>query len=433
MNAETATYVVVGTGPAGTLCACKLRALAPRARVVAVSRECGDAALPYVRKHLTHLLLPGHSEEELFYLGKDVFRKNNIEVVEGEVTGVHPEENCISFCDGRSISYTSLLIATGSTPQPLRCPGSDAEGVQSFFSLADARKLRDALPHVRRLVIVGAGRIALKLITRMSCYPDKSVTVVTRTIPPRSLCDEEVSSLLMRRLQAIPNVTFVQGEVAEVVSDGGHVTGVRLEGGDVVPCDVVVATIGVAPSIGCLQRSSLLLDRGLIVSETLQTSVHNIFAAGDVAQVTRPGSERSTLYQAWAHAKMQGKAAANLMLTACAKGNYEPCEVCHSLKAKDVTVLTIGEHDVCPLAQDISVRIVSSPDDPRCLYRKIVLCGGGGGCWMLAGAVFVFSPQVLSRHLVMAWLEASVGHPLANDPALLCSPDFAFVAVPHRV
>ncbi|MCH9815873.1 MAG: NAD(P)/FAD-dependent oxidoreductase [Actinomycetia bacterium] len=138
--------LVLGAGTAGTMAVNKLRPKLPEAQ--------WDITI--VEQQSTHYYQPGY----LFipfgtYQPDEVtkptqrFIPEGVNLLQGEIDQVFPDENRVLLCDGRSLDYDYLLIATGTTPRPDETPGM-AEGewrksVHEFYTFEGATALADTL------------------------------------------------------------------------------------------------------------------------------------------------------------------------------------------------------------------------------------------------------------------------------------------------
>jgi len=59
---------------------------------------------------------------------------------------------------------------------------------------------------------------------------------------------------------------------------------VQLLNGRVLPTDIILLSTGVCPDLSCTEGSGIKTDRGILVNDFMETSIPNIYAAGDVAQ-----------------------------------------------------------------------------------------------------------------------------------------------------
>ena len=107
---------------------------------------------------------------------------------------------------------------------------------------------------------------------------------------------------------------FVGGAAIEAFEGAGAVEQVRLSGGETLPADFVVVGVGVEPRTELAESAGLAIDNGVVVSETLETSVPGVFAVGDVANAQHPFYRRPLRVEHWANALNQPAAAAKAML-----------------------------------------------------------------------------------------------------------------------
>jgi len=245
--------------------------------------------------------------------------------------------------DSEEIPYDGLVIATGARPRPwpeewfrdasslgsstqgfrdassLGSSTSGTAGVHSLRTAADAEAIRAALDAGARTVVIGAGFIGSEVASsaRKRGLP---VTVVealelplTRSIGPEAgqVCaDLHVANGTELRLGV---------GVDRVQSSAGHVTGVLLADGTLLPADLVVVGTGVLPNTDWLEGSGLTLhehDRGIVCDARLWTGVDGVYAAGDVAHSPNPLFDDQLMrLEHWTNAAEQGAAAARHALS----------------------------------------------------------------------------------------------------------------------
>jgi NADPH-dependent 2,4-dienoyl-CoA reductase/sulfur reductase-like enzyme len=106
--------------------------------------------------------------------------------------------------------------------------------------------------------------------------------------------------------------------VAELTGQDGHVTGVRLDDGSVLPAGCVLVAIGAVPETGWLNGSGLRLGNGIDCDEFLRAA-EGVYAAGDVASWVSPRYRRRVRVEHRMNATEMGTCAARNLL-----GSAEP-------------------------------------------------------------------------------------------------------------
>lgn len=307
------TFVIVGAGLAGAKAAEALRSQGFDGRLVLLG---GEHHAPYERPPLSKDYLMGKApREKVFAHAHHWYAEHDVDLRSGQfVTGLDRGAHGVRLADGSVVSYDKLLLTTGSSPRELRVPGADARGVYYLRTLDDSDVLREVLATVSRLVVIGAGWIGLE-VTAAARLAGVEVTVVeTAELPLLRVLGPELAQVFAD-LHREHQVEFrFNASLAEIVTDNGVATGVRLNDGTTVAADAVLVAVGAAPNVQLGEAAGLHVDNGIVVDAALRTNDPNIFAAGDVANAFHPFFERQIRVEHWANARKQPKAAAASML-----------------------------------------------------------------------------------------------------------------------
>jgi len=221
---------------------------------------------------------------------------------------------------GGDVAYDALLVATGSAPRTL--PGSDLTGVHTLRSAGEARALRDGLVPGAKVAVIGAGFIGGEVA---SSARKRGADVTLIELLPLPL-EQAVGSLVAERLAILHRQYDVDLRTRVRVTDfegGSRVEKLRLSDGSVVDADVVVMGIGVDPATGWLRGSGVAVSDGVTCSPYLESTVPDVYAAGDVARWVNPWSGRSTRLEHWTSAGEQAEVAVRNMLTE----DRQPCSI----------------------------------------------------------------------------------------------------------
>jgi NADPH-dependent 2,4-dienoyl-CoA reductase/sulfur reductase-like enzyme len=313
------TFVIVGAALAGVSAAEELRKQGFDGRIVMFGRE---ARHPYIRPPLSKDFLAGKEEaDKAFVHPESWYEENSIELELGtEVTSINRNEHTVTVrgeqVDAEPISYTKLLIATGSTPRQLQVPGATIPGVHYLRSLTDATGLRAELRDGGKAVaIIGSGWIGMEVAATARELGNDVRVILNSEIPLTKAIGGELGQFFAD-VQAEHGVIFDRSTTVEeiVPTDDGVVGGVRVGERSVLAADLVVVAIGAAPTVELAVAAGLEVDNGILVDASLRTSDPDIFAAGDVANAFHPTIGARIRSEHWANALNQGPAAARAML-----------------------------------------------------------------------------------------------------------------------
>lgn len=319
-----APLVIVGASYAGVQLAASAREMGYSGRIVMVGDEL---RAPYQRPPLSKGLLTGKTTvDQLPLRGEDFYRDNRIELLLGQrVTRLDPAHYMLSFSDGRELTYSWLVLATGARCRPLTVPGADLDLVFSLRTVDDAQRIADQIGKAKRVCVIGGGFIGLEVASALQSR-GVQVTVVEaqtrlleRAFPP-AMSDYVAGVHRDRgvRIELGRGVRRLCGQDARVAS-------VELVDGTDIACDAVVVGIGVLPNAELAADAGIETDNGILVDACGRTRLDHVLAAGDVASMLLP---------AWGPAVLSGRyrlesiQAANDGAKACASvivGQPKPC------------------------------------------------------------------------------------------------------------
>jgi len=278
---DTMTYVIIGAGPAGVIAAETLRSADPRGNIVLLS---GEDEPPYSRMAIPYLLTGGIREDGTHLRHSEGhFESLGIDLRTARAASVDPDKRDIKLEDGSSLRYDRLLVATGSRPARPPVPGMDLPGVESCWTMEDARRIADAAAAGSRVVLMGAGFIGCIVLEALAARGVELTVVETEDrMLPRMM--DDAGAAMIKRWCEIKGVKVLTETAVESVAAADDGLQLSLSGGATLAADLVVCATGVTPNMAFLEGSGVATDSGIIVDDRLRTNKDGIFAAGDVAQ-----------------------------------------------------------------------------------------------------------------------------------------------------
>ncbi len=279
-------HLILGNGPAGVIAAETLRRYDADCDIVMAGSE--DAP-PYSRMAIPYLL-EENIDESGTYLRKsaDHYDKLGIRQLHGRAVSLDTDQRKVLFQDGHSENYDRLLIATGSHPVRPPIPGIDLPNVHTCWTLEDARAIAALTKPGARVLQLGAGFIGCIIMEALASRGvELTVVEMGDRMVPRMMTPKagnmirrwvEGKGIQVRTSAGVERIDPVQGGA------GNGAFKVKLSTGESLECDVVIVSAGVVPNMGFLEGSPVHVAKGILVNDGMQTSVPEIYAAGDVAE-----------------------------------------------------------------------------------------------------------------------------------------------------
>lgn len=296
---DESTTLIVGACQAGVQLAATLRERGDTSPIVLVGEE---AHRPYQRPPLSKGWLKGElAPDDVILRTREWFADRGIELITGDrVVTVHrgPDGTGVAATEGgRSIRFSRLALTTGAAVRRLAIEGTDYRGVHYLRDADDAIALGPALaePGVENVVVIGGGFIGLETAAAARAL-GKRVTVLEAA--PRLIgraVAEETSAFYLAAHRRRGTEVVLGARIARIVGDDGtiaggkgSVRGVELDGGTLMPADLVVIGIGVIPRVELADQLGLEVDGGIVVDAACRTSDGRTVAAGDCTVMPNP-------------------------------------------------------------------------------------------------------------------------------------------------
>jgi len=305
-------FVIVGNGVAGVEAVLALRQREASARISLVSDEHDHL---FSRPALMYVFCGQLDLRATEPYDRGLYERMGFERVRGRVKRLDTSAKVLELEDGKALGYDRLLLAVGSKGRPAPWPGAAGPGLHYFVNLRDLEGLDGAAKAGQRAVVIGGGLIGVE-VAEILKHRGLHVSFVIREnwYFPLAL-DSNESALVAEHMRHEGVEVRLGGNVGGISrSLEGRVRGVMVDGKE-LPCDLVVASIGVVPNTAFLKTSGLSLSTGgaIEADDALRASAPEVWTAGDCANVTwADGSRRPE--QLWYTARDQGRLAAKSML-----------------------------------------------------------------------------------------------------------------------
>jgi nitrite reductase (NADH) large subunit len=308
---EKIKYLIIGNSAGGIGAAEAIRELDKAGTLAIISDEPYPAySRPLISEYLAH----PQPVEKLLYRRPDFYRENNINFIPRvKVIEINSGKHAVKLENMPSLSYEKLLLAAGGMPIIPVMDGASLKGVFTFNKLDDAKAIDAFLNEHRQnpaAVVIGGGLIGVS-VTEALVKRGVQVTIVEmKDYLLNTILDKEVSAMATANIVKA-GVNIITGHTVKNIHSyqAEKVSGVTLDDGRLLPCDLVIVAIGVRPRLDALVGSNIKTNRGVVVNRNMATSSPDVYACGDVAEAYDFAIGEKRLTPVWPNAYEGGRVA----------------------------------------------------------------------------------------------------------------------------
>ena len=379
--------VIIGNGVAGVTTADTIRRYHPDCEIHLIGRE----KHPLYNRMAISRLIYGRSAMNGLYLRADGWYDENqiINWLNTQVTHIDKDNRHVVLATGETLSFDRLILACGSSSFVPPLPGFGLPGTFVLREADEAMEIRGyhQAHHCRHAVVAGGGLLGLEAAYALLKL---GLRVTVLEIGPwllRRQLDKRGAGFLQQRLEQLGMEILLEAETVKLIGED-QVQEVLLKDGYCLPCDIFVMAAGIRPNTDLAVASSLAVERGVVVTDRMETSQANIYAVGDVCEFDGkvPGL--------WAIATEQARVAAINAIGG--EATYSPVVPATTLKVVGVDVTSVGRFTANSGEDEIVLEDVENLS-----YRKLVIAEG-----KIVGAIlmgFAGEAQAVNTAIKQAW------------------------------
>jgi nitrite reductase (NADH) large subunit len=361
--------VVVGNGMAAARLVDELAKVALGRYAIAVIGD--EPRLAYNRVLLSSVLAGETASHDIELRPATWWRDRGVTLKYGCLaTEIDVGRRELKIANEESITFSRLILATGSKPLRLNVPGADLAGVHTFRDSRDVDLLLTLAAQKKRVVVVGGGLLGLEAAYGLA----KAGAPVTLIHLMDRLMERQLdapAAELLKSLVERKGIKILLNANTARIDGETRVEGIELADGRLLEADAVIFAAGIRPNVALAREAGIAVNRGIVVDDHLQTAAPDIFALGECAEhhgicygLVEPAYEQARVLAG----HLAGKASA-----------YDGSVVATNLKVSGVGVFSAGDF----MGADGSEAIVLS-DIRHGTYKKLVIANG-----RLTGAVLV--------------------------------------------
>ncbi len=379
-------YLIIGNGPAGINAINGIRELDPKGEIIVISDE---GHLNYSRPLISYLLGNKIKAKDMSYCDQAFYKANRVKLIlNKKATKLNIRKKEAILSDKKKLPFDKLLISTGANPIIPDIKGKNLKGVFTFTKLQDATEIARYVGNnrIEEAVIIGGGLIGLKAAEALMALKIRITIIELADRILSSTFDRRASDIIKGALEKERCSLITNNTICEIRGKGDKVSGVVLEDKREIFTSLVIMAIGTRPNIDLISDSSIKTDKGIIVDEFMQTSIQDIYAAGDCCQVRDLilGVDRPIAI--WPNATRQGRIAGfniafqNNLNHATTRREYKGAFAMNSVELCSIPSISVG----LTLPHGKGYDVISYCDQKKSIYKKLILKDN-----IIVGAIFI--------------------------------------------
>jgi 3-phenylpropionate/trans-cinnamate dioxygenase ferredoxin reductase subunit len=322
MNKKSYHYIIVGSGLAGISAIEGIREVDNRGSILVLGSEQSP---PYDRPPLSKKLWTGKKKlADIFLHNPDFYAGRKAELRQGvTVTAVDPQDKTVTTERGERIGYSRLLLATGGIPRRLNLPGGDLPEICYYRTIEDYKRIHAQVGPGVKVIVVGGGFIGSEMAAALNMNKAEVTMIFPEDYLARRIFPGDLGAAVQQQYRE-RGVRILHGDLPVSFGRSGSGLVMRTKNGEEVHAELVIAGIGIDPSMDLAVKAGIRTSNGILVDKYLQTSLPGIYAAGDNAGFESVVYGKRMRVEHWDNAIAQGKTAGRTMAGQGAVFDYIP-------------------------------------------------------------------------------------------------------------
>ena len=295
--------IIIGGGQAAIYAVSEIRKHNKEAAISIFSEE---DYFPYERPPLSKdFLMNKKKEDEFLFFSKDFFKEHNVQYINKKIIKVDLINKLVFTDRNNEFFYDKLLISTGSTNRLLKVDAEIDDQILYLRNIDDAKKIKNKILKANNIAVIGGGFIGLEIASSLN-HQNKSISLIeisdqlmNRIVPSK------IANLVRNEHEKNGNKIFMNRKIVNIKKINENFK-ISLDDNTIIEAEMIIAGIGSLPTDYLFKDSDLQIENGILTDEFCQTSVNDVYAAGDVSNFYHPLYQKNIRLESYQHAQNQG-------------------------------------------------------------------------------------------------------------------------------
>lgn len=282
--------IIIGGIAAGMSTAAKARRVNREANITVIEKEdfisFGACGLPYYLggQFTDANNMFARTPQQMEDSGINLLLKHEVEAIDFDAKSV-TVKNLVTG-DIQHKKYDKLMIATGATPVIPPMEGVKSDNVYTITKLVDTERLKNNLNKYKTIGIIGGGFIGIEVAEQLNHLGVRVELIERSEHVMNKPFDSEFSIKIEEALEEKGIHIHRQESVDQLVVKDNQVTAIKTTTKN-IPVDALIMAIGFKPNTAFItdERLTKLPNGAIVIDKYGQTSIPDVFSAGDCATV----------------------------------------------------------------------------------------------------------------------------------------------------
>ena len=328
--------VIIGSGVAAISAAETIRKHNKNIGVLIISEE---EYYPYIRMQLSKALSNNLNINSIYLKEENWFLDNSIGFIKGQkVVNIDPNSKTVETSMGLNIEYTKLILANGSSPFIPPIENINLNGVFTIRQFKDVENIKKYIKenNVKNVAVIGGGLLGIEAAwSLVSSGQDLKLNIIQNSDRVLSRQVDKQGGDIIENVMNKNSIIVHKNANTKILLGENKVQGLKFEDGREISAEMVIISAGVRSNKNIAKVCGIDVDRGIKVNEYMETSIKDIYAAGDVAELN------GKVLGLWPIADNQGKIAG--LNSIGIKTSYKEEKPSSMLMVMDMSLFSSGD------------------------------------------------------------------------------------------
>ncbi len=328
--------IIVGSGIAAISAAESIRKHNKNIGILIISEE---EYYPYIRMQLSKALSDNINIKSIYLKEENWFVENSIGFIKGQkVISIDSKSKFVETSEGLKIEYTKLILANGSSPFTPPIENVNINGVFTIRQFKDIENIKKYIKEnsVENIAVIGGGLLGIEAAwSLVSSGQGLKLNIIQNSDRVLSKQVDKQGGDIIESVMNKNSIIVHKNANTKKILGENKVSGLRFEDGREIKAEMVIISAGVRSNKNIAEKCGINVNRGIIVNEYMETSIKDVYAAGDVAELNEK------VLGLWPIADNQGKIAG--LNSIGIKSAYKEEKPSSMLMVMDMNVFSIGD------------------------------------------------------------------------------------------